>query len=220
MSDSADTATGDTAQPPATEQAEPVSLPSAHPDSAAREPAQASESSDPVRLAEVIADLRRDLEQARTDADTRAEQARDAVVHEIGRALGLVADEHTDPEQVIAELTDRATTSDRKLREYRVNDAITAAADAHHGDRKLLLPYLRGAGALDELDTDAPDFTARIDSLVADAITANPKLANSPAVERSGGDFSAGASSPPVPDEEDIESLRRKVRDSIASSRT
>lgn len=178
---------------------------------------------DPIHLSEVIAELRHELEQTRTRATTAeqaVQQARESIVHEIGRSLGLVTEQDADPDQVIAELGDRATTADRRLRDYQIKDAITAAADTHHGDRKLLLPYLRGAGALDELDTDATDFTARIDSLVADAITANPKLASTPAVERSGGDFSAGTSSPPVPDDEDIESLRRKVRDSIASSRT
>ncbi|MBF6333330.1 hypothetical protein [Nocardia transvalensis] len=169
----------------------------------------------------MIADLRRDLEQARAETDVRADQAREAVVQEIGRALGLVADENTDPEQVIAELTERATASDRKLRDYRVKDAITTAADTHQGDHKLLVPYLRGTGALDELDPDAPDFSTRVDSLVADAIAANPKLAGAAAVARSGGDFSAGTASPPATDDdEDIEALRRKVRDSIANSRT
>ncbi|MFG1796701.1 hypothetical protein [Nocardia sp. NPDC049149] len=180
---------------------------------------------DPVQLGEVIAELRRDLENARTDAsaalDQAAQQARDAMVQEIGRALGLVADENTDPEQVIAELTDRASASDRRLRDYRIKDAIAAAADTRRGDNKLLVPYLRGLGALDELDPDATDFTTRVDALVADAITANPKLTNTPPVERSGGEFSAGNSTPPAsPVEDDIEAIRRKVRDSIAEART
>ncbi|WP_062989941.1 hypothetical protein [Nocardia anaemiae] len=173
----------------------------------------------------MIAELRRDLEDARNGAtaalDQAAQEARDAMVQEIGRALGLVADENTDPEQVIAELTDRASASDRKLRDYRIKDAIASAADTHHGDHKLLVPYLRGLGVLDELDADATDFTTQVDALVADAITTNPKLANTPPVPRSGGEFSAANATPPAPAvEDDIEAIRRKVRDSIADSRT
>ncbi|MFE9323517.1 hypothetical protein ACIHDR_45460 [Nocardia sp. NPDC052278] len=139
----------------------------------------------------------------------------------IGRALGLVADENTDPEQVIAELTDRASASDRKLRDYRIKDAIASAADTHHGDYKLLVPYLRGLGVLDELDPDTTDFTIRVATLVADAITTNPKLANTPPVARSGGEFNAANATPPAPVvDDDIEAIRRKVRDSIADSRT
>ncbi|WP_063045982.1 hypothetical protein [Nocardia pseudovaccinii] len=184
-----------------------------------------TEDLDPVALSAVIAELRRDLEDARSGAsaalDQAAQQARDAMVQEIGRALGLVADENTDPEQVIAELTDRASASDRKLRDYRIKDAIASAADTHHGDHKLLIPYLRGTGSLDELDTDATDFTTRIDALVADAITTNPKLANTPPIPRSGGEFNAANATPPAPAvDDDIEAIRRKVRDSIADSRT
>ncbi|WP_280455888.1 hypothetical protein [Nocardia brasiliensis] len=178
-------------------------------------------SPDPVQLSTVIEQLRHELEQAREGASAAADHARETVVQEIGRALGLVAEEGADPEQVIAELTDRATASDRKLRDYRIKDAIAAAADTHRGDNKLLVPYLRGLGALDELDPDATNFTTRIDVLVADAITTNPKLANTPPAERSGGEFSAGNSTPPAPPvEDDIEAIRRKVRDSIADSRT
>ncbi|MGW4769870.1 hypothetical protein ACWEO2_17720 [Nocardia sp. NPDC004278] len=211
------------------EPAEPPAEPSEPPLPPEPDPAQPApgetEGQDPVQLSAVIAELRRDLDSARTGTsaavEEAAQQARDAMVQEIGRALGLVADENTDPEQVIAELTDRASASDRRLRDYRIKDAIAAAADTHHGDHKLLVPYLRGTGSLDELDPDATDFTTRVDALVADAITANPKLANTPAVARSGGEFSAGNSTPPAAaTEDDIEAVRRKVRDSIADART
>ncbi|MFI6045290.1 hypothetical protein ACIA8C_26920 [Nocardia sp. NPDC051321] len=212
------------AEPPTEPAQPPTAIPTPTPPAPASAPEEA-EAQDPVQLGAVIAELRRDLESARTDAsaalDQAAQQAREEMVQEIGRALGLVADENTDPEQVIAELTDRASTSDRRLRDYRIKDAIAAAADTHRGDNKLLVPYLRGLGALDELDPDATNFTTRVDALVADAITTNPKLANTPPVERSGGEFSAGNSTPPAPAvEDDIEAIRRKVRDSIADSRT
>ncbi|GAA5087033.1 hypothetical protein [Nocardia iowensis] len=208
------------AEPPIEPDKPPAAIPTPTPPAP-----EEAEGQDPIQLGAVIAELRRDLESARTDASTAldqaAQQARDTMVQEIGRALGLVADENTDPEQVIAELTDRASTSDRRLRDYRIKDAIAAAADTHRGDNKLLVPYLRGLGALDELDPDATDFTTRVDALVADAIATNPKLANTPPVERSGGEFSAGNSTPPAPAvEDDIEAIRRKVRDSIADSRT
>ncbi|MET7773742.1 hypothetical protein [Nocardia sp. NPDC005366] len=184
-------------------------------------PAPAAEVTDPVALSALIGDLRRELDQARSGASAAADQARDAVVQEIGRALGLVADENSDPEQVIAELTARASTSDQQLRDYRIKDAITTAADTHHGDPKLLLPYLRGTGALDGLDLEAADFGTRLDAVVAKAITDNPKLADTPPVPRSGGEFGAGnATPPPAAEEHDIEALRRKVRDSINGSRT
>ncbi|WP_067839699.1 hypothetical protein [Nocardia lijiangensis] len=209
---------------PATPAAEPTE-PSAPAEPAPIAPEPGDGSQDPVQLSAVIAELRRDLDSARSNTeaalDQAAQQARDAMVQEIGRALGLVGDENTDPEQVIAELTERASASDRKLRDYRIKDAIATAADTHRGDHKLLVPYLRGLGALDELDPDATDFTTRVDGLVAEAITTNPKLANTPTVERSGGDFTAGNATPPAPaPDDDIEAIRRKVRDSIADSRT
>ncbi|MGW4364533.1 hypothetical protein ACWEKT_02720 [Nocardia takedensis] len=199
---------------------EPAAPPTSTPPAPAPAPAP-TEVTDPVALSAIITELRRELDEARTGTTASAENAREAVVQEIGRALGFVADENTDPEQVIAELTARATTSDHQLRDYRIKDAITTAADTHHGDPKLLLPYLRGTGALDGLDLDAADFATRLDAVIAKAITDNPKLADTPPVPRSGGEFGAGnASPPPAADEHDIEALRRKVRDSINGSRT
>ncbi|WP_198654107.1 hypothetical protein [Nocardia aurea] len=180
---------------------------------------------DPAALSTLVADLRRELEQARTGADTArdraAQQAREDLVQEIGRAIGLVADETIDPEQVIAELTDRASAADRKLRDYRIKDALLTAATTQKADHALLMPYLRGTGALGALDPEASDFTTHLDTLVTDALTANPKLAATPITPRSGGDFTAGNATPPAPaDEEDIDAIRRKVRASIADTRT
>ncbi|MEV6321380.1 hypothetical protein AB0M45_09310 [Nocardia sp. NPDC051787] len=214
------TPTPDPTAPPAS--GEPAPEPPDQPPAPA--PSEA-DNLDPVQLSTVITELRQELEQARAGAETAveqaAQQAREVMVQEIGRALGLVPDEDADPDQVIAELTERASASDRKLRDYRIKDAIAAAADTHNGDHALLVPYLRGTGALDDLDPDAPDFGTRIDSLVADAVSNNPKLTTTPAAPRSGGDFSAGNATPPAPaDDEDIDAIRLKVRSSIASSRT
>ncbi|MET7772425.1 hypothetical protein [Nocardia sp. NPDC005366] len=203
---------------------EPANPPPPAPTPVEQPPAPAPDQ-DPVTLSTLVADLRRELEQARTGADTArdraAQQAREDLVQEIGRAIGLVADETTDPEQVIAELTDRASAADRKLRDYRIKDALLTAATTQKADHALLMPYLRGTGALDDLDPETADFTTRLDTLVTDALAANPKLAATQTAPRSGGDFTAGNATPPAPEqEEDIDAIRRKVRASIADTRT
>ncbi|WP_054812185.1 hypothetical protein [Nocardia arizonensis] len=212
-------APGPAAEPPAVPE---VITPAPAPPAAVPAPAP---DHDPVALATLVADLRRELDQARTGADTArdraAQQAREDLVQEIGRAIGLVPEDSTDPEQVIAELTDRATAADRKLRDYRIKDALLTAATTQKADHALLMPYLRGTGALDDLDPETADFTTRLDTLVTDALTTNPKLAATPTVPRSGGEFTAGNATPPAPEqEEDIDAIRRKVRASIADTRT
>lgn len=160
------------------------------------------------------------LEKASEEAATRA---REELAQSIASTLGLADDgEPVDPEELVRQAELRATESEERasgalkaLRDYEIKDAVVTAAQSKSGDAALLIPYLKGKGALKGLDPEADDFADRVSAIVEAEIEANPKFKVDTATvvpSRSGGDFSGGTGAGSALADDSIDALRDKRR--------
>lgn len=148
-----------------TEPAAPVEQP---------EPPAVGAEETPDALKAEIARLRRENASARVQAkQNAADEARQELAQQIGKALGLVAeDEPADP----ARLTEQITAKDAEARQAKVELAVYRAAVASDADPAALLDsraFLEKVAALDP--TDSPGIATAI----TEAVAANPRLARS-----------------------------------------
>ncbi len=174
----------------ATEAAAPVVAPATV--AAVAQAAQAPAATAPVAGAENVADLpqwaqdliastRAEAGAARTTAKaTAAQEARDALVQEFGKTLGLVKDGEDAPtsEQVQAE-----------ARSAKVELAVFKAAIAAGADAGALLD---SRSFLDSIKDITPTDTAAITAAITAATTNNPRLKATQAAARSGADLTGG----------------------------
>lgn len=146
-------------------------------------------------------------DETETAAKTSAEAAEKALAERIGKALGLIEDDKpADPATLLEQAAEReaqiANERDAyraEIAAYKLEQALTKAANSVDGDLDILVPFLRGTGALDKLDATAEDYTAQVAELVASAVESNPKLRKATPVvapTRSGGDINGGTGAP------------------------
>ncbi len=148
---------------------------------------------DPVALKAEIARLRKENAADRTGAKTKAaEDAKSALVQELGKALGLVqGDEAPDP----AKLTEQLTAQQETARTAQLELAVFKAAGAKGADATALLDSRSFLTAVNGVDpTDSAAITAAIEK----AITENPKfkavqVAATNSAQHAGGSGEAGA---------------------------
>lgn len=121
-----------------------------------------------------------DIEKVKTTADQRVKNAADEaeknLAQKIGKALGLVEDEETKPDELIAQLTKERDSKASQLNEYLTKDAIRTAARNSKADEDLLIPVLVGKGALKDLDPSSEDFADQVAAIVVSEVEKNPKL--------------------------------------------
>ena len=212
---------------PEQQAATPESAPAEKP--AAPEPKSAEKSADgddlaalsPADLAKMVRDLRRENASDRTQAKTTAaEQAREELAQQIGKAIGLVKDDSEAKPPTAEELTAQLTAAqkaaadrDAELRALRVETAAAKAARTHGADVGALLDSRSFAGKLGDLDPSDDGFTAALDALVKTTVEDNPKyLAARPAPAASSGDFSGGSGDKP-PTRTSIDDFRKARRE-------
>lgn len=138
-----------------------------------------------------------DVEALRTEvADwrTKAESAQQDIVDKIARALGIAgADETPTVEQV----TEQLTTAQREARERAVDLAVYRAASAAGADPDALLDSTGFRRRVADLDPAADGFADKVGAAITEALTANPRLAATPATAppapRSGGQITGGS---------------------------
>ncbi len=126
----------------------------------------------PAGVQQMIADLRKENGNARTNAKQQAaDEARQQLVTELGKALGLVkdGDEAPDPEQ----LTQQLTASQQAARDAAVQLAVYRAAAAHQADPEALLDSRRFIESLADID---PADGQAVNDAVKAAVDANTKL--------------------------------------------
>src|SRR5690606_35142158 len=93
---------------------------------------------DPDALKAMIADLRKENAASRTNAKAQAaDEARQALVQELGKALGLVKDGEDAPKP--EELTAQVQAAQQAAREAAIELAVFKAAPTHQGDPNALL---------------------------------------------------------------------------------
>ncbi|WP_053071742.1 hypothetical protein [Cellulomonas sp. A375-1] len=146
---------------------------------------------DPAALKAEIARLRRENASSRTNAKaTAAQEARDALVQDLGKALGLVTDGNAAP--TADQLATQVQAAQQQARQAAVELAVYRAAGTHQGDPAALLDSRAFLAKVADLDPTAEDFTSKVDAAIKDAVAQNPKLktalvAGSSSVDHTGG---------------------------------
>lgn len=122
------------------------------------------------------------------DAVEKATSEKDDFINTIGKALGFIKDENTeaaDANKIVEQLTSERDETAKQLRELREENALNKAIATHGADDSLTIAYLRGTGALADLDPAADNYTDQVSQVVQEAVTSNPKLAAQAAVRQS-----------------------------------
>lgn len=144
---------------------------------------------DPEKAKAEIERLRAENGKERTNAKTKAaEDARNELVKELGKALGFVkdGDAKPDPEALtkqISTLSTEATQAKTELAVYKAASKAGADADA----------LLDSRGFLAKLTDIDPTDTKAITKAIEDAVKDNPKLRLVQAAGQSGADFTGGS---------------------------
>lgn len=176
-----------------TADAEPPATPGQPPAPAAQQqPAQppAGETAEQTiaRLTAELTSARQEAGKSRVNAkQAAADEARQSLVQEIGKALGIVKDEseQVDPAKLTAQLTDQQAAAQAA----QVQLQVFKAAAKHGADPEALLDSNSFLRTLDGL---APADADKIDAAIKAAVEANPKLKTAPAAGRSGAEFAGG----------------------------
>lgn len=117
-----------------------------------------------------------------------AKAERDAILEGLRKVTGGETAE-TSPEDLVASLTAERDRIAAERDAIRLEQTISAAARVPdvNADLDLLVPYLKGTGALSKIDATADDLAAQVAAVVTEAVTANPKLRATPVVPGSSG---------------------------------
>lgn len=150
-----------------------------------------------ARLTKELADARKDAGAARVNAKQQAaDQARADLAQQIGKALGLVADDTPpDPAELtkqIATHTGRIGELETALRQRDVELAVHGAAEKHGAKVSALLDSRSFSKAIAGLDPAAKDFSTQLDAAIKQAVDSNPSFRTAPQAGRSGADLTGG----------------------------
>ncbi|HAT1504176.1 TPA: hypothetical protein I8W56_002300 [Corynebacterium striatum] len=131
----------------------------------------------------------KDAEAAKADelkaAQEKAEQERNQLIQDIGKKLGLVEDETSDPQKLIDAAVEREQAAAKErdqmrdtLNQYRRNDAMRSAVEKVDGnvDTTLLNALLNSDNAFNQLDVNADDFETQVAQIVTNKIESHPSL--------------------------------------------
>lgn len=147
---------------------------------------------DPAVLKGMIADLRRENGFARTNAKAQAaDEARTALVQELGKALGLVKDGEQPPKP--EELTAQVQAAQQQARAAQVELAVHRSASTHRADPSALLDSRAFLAKVADLDPTADDFGDKVTAAIKQAVTDNPKLLAAQAAGASSVDHAGGS---------------------------
>lgn len=157
-----------------------------------QQPADGDVESLPEWAQKIIRDARQDAGKARTNAKQQAaDEARNDLAQQIGKALGLVKnDEPADP----AKLTEQLTSEQSAKRDALVRVTLHEDAAQHGGDAKALSDSRSFLEQVSNLDPTADDFRSKVTEAAKKAVADNPRLkAAGQAPPRSGSDFTGGS---------------------------
>ncbi|MET8846625.1 hypothetical protein [Amycolatopsis sp. NPDC004625] len=153
---------------------------------------------DPATLAKMVRDLRTENAADRTNAKTKAaDEARQQLAQDIGKALGLVAgdDDKADP----AKLAEQVTAEQQRSRAAAVELAVFKSAGPLGADPAALVDSRAFLSAVEQLDPTAADFADKVGAAITKAVTDNPKLRAAGQVPpRSSGQHAGGSGEKPA----------------------
>ncbi|MEU0332223.1 hypothetical protein [Streptomyces sp. NPDC006193] len=167
-----------------------------------------------ARLQKELKAANADAAKARTNAKKQAaDEARNAIVQELGKALGLVKDDKEtppDPAALKAQI-EQATAAHR---ETAIELAIYRSAGKHGADPDALTDSRSFLNSIKGLDPSEDGFAKKVSEAIKKAVETNPKLkAQGQAPARTAGDFSGGTGGRPKDDSiEAHREARRKAR--------
>jgi hypothetical protein len=169
-----------------------------------------------ARLTKELADTRKEVGKERATAkEAAAQEARNALVQDLGKALGLIKDEKDappDPAKLTAEI-ERATAAHR---DTAVELAVWKGAAKAGADPGALTDSRAFMASLGKLDPGADDFGKKVTAAIEKAVADNPKLAAGPVKTDSGSaDFNGAEGDKPdggPQSIDDIRAARRKRR--------
>lgn len=147
---------------------------------------------DPAKARAEIERLRRENGAARTTAKQQAaDEAKQALAQEIGRALGLVQDDkqQADPAELAAQIG-KLTDGNKAL---AIENAILKAAPKHGADVGALTDSRTFLAKAEQLDPTAADFGDKLSELIKSAVADNPKLKAAPVAGVSSADHAGGS---------------------------
>lgn len=172
--------------------------------------------------AATIARLERELKSANAEAgkarttakQQAADEARTALVQELGKALGLVKDDDKsaappDPAKLTAEI-ERATAAHRQT---ATELAVFKGASRHGADPDSLTDSRAFMAKLAKLDPASDDFTKKVNEAIKAAVADNPKLkAAGQASASASSDFTGGTGEPDNNGPKSIDDIRAERR--------
>ncbi|MEU8886732.1 hypothetical protein [Streptomyces sp. NPDC048442] len=169
-----------------------------------------------ARLTKELEDARKDAGKARTDAKKQAaEEAKSALVQELGKALGLVQDDDKnatppDPAKLTAEI-ERATAAHR---ETATELAVFKGASKHGADPGSLTDSRAFMAKLGKLDPSDEGFTKKVSEAIKAAVADNPKLkaAGQASAASASGEFTGGTGEPDRTGPKSIDEIREERR--------
>jgi len=146
---------------------------------------------DPAALKAEIARLRRENASSRTNAKaTAAQEARDALVQDLGKALGLVTDGQGTP--TAEQLAEQVTAAQKQAQQSAVELAVYRTAAQHGGNPAALTDSRTFLAKVATLDPTAEDFTTKVIAAAQAAVTENPTLKAAPVAAASSVDHTGG----------------------------
>lgn len=173
------------------------------------------------RIAKLNAENAKHRTKAReaSQGKSAAEKKHDELIQRLGKALGLVdEDKPADPDALMQQLT----TKDGELKQKTVQLAVYQIANKPGvgADSESLLDSKAFMASVEKLDHSAETFLADLESVVKDAVKANPKYKTSTAGQappQSGGEIPGGPGEQRQKKDEDLSidelrAARRKAR--------
>ncbi len=142
----------------------------------------------------LIKDLRDENGKHRNKAKTAAEeaaqrekelatQARDQLVNDLAKALGIGGEDEQDPQALLDAANEKTTEQQKRIDElvsqvnsYKREQAIDEAIGNRNVNKRLLKAVLAQDNALKDLDVDSDNFADQVSEAVNDAIKNTPEL--------------------------------------------
>lgn len=155
------------------------------------------ESLDP-KVQKMIADLRTENASTRTTAkEQAAKEAREAVIKEVGKQLGLIEDgKAPTAEELMAQLTEKDASNKTLTSDHtslqREHQVLLSAIEAG-ADHQALLDSRSFLAKVADLDPAGDKFVDEVKAAVEAALKDNPKLKATQVVGKGGSEFTGGS---------------------------
>lgn len=158
----------------------------------------------PKALETAVSELKRardDAAKSRNKGKTAAEEAataaRQSIVADLAKALGISNEDDNDPDKLKGAISEKDRTiaeRETELNALKLERMVSKAARKEGGDEDLVYAYLTTRPDFKQLDTSADGLDEKVSAMVQAAIKEKSNLKTSPVPSSSGPDLGAGGS--------------------------